>query len=119
MGEVTDYVGSLDGAERAAVARVIERARRLVPDAQEGRSYGMPALRHRGRPLVAVVATRSHLALYPFSSAVIDALSGELAAFSPSKGTIRFQPTTPLPDDLVDRIVLARRDEIDVSLARR
>jgi uncharacterized protein YdhG (YjbR/CyaY superfamily) len=119
MGEVADYVGSLDGAERAAVARVIERARRLVPDVQEGLSYGMPTLRHRGRPLVAVVARRSHLALYPFSSAVIDGLSRELAAFSPSRGTIRFRPATPLPDDLVDRIVLARRDEIDVSLAGR
>lgn len=119
MGDVADYVASLEGPERAAVARVIDRARRLVPDADEGLSYGMPALRHRGRPLVAVVARREHIALYPFSSAVIEALSGELTAFTPSKGTIRFRPDAPLPDDLVDRIVLARRDEIAVSLARR
>ena len=101
------------------MARVIDRAHELVPDAEEGRSYGMPALRHRGRPLVAVMVTRNHIALYPFSSAVIEALATELAAFSPSKGALRFQPGSPLPDDLVDRIVLARRDEIDVSLARR
>jgi len=118
MGDVADYVASLEGPERAAVARVIDRARRLVPDADEGLSYGLPALRHRGRPLVAVVARREHIALYPFSSAVIEALSGELTAFAPSKGTIRFGPDAPLPDDLIDRIVLARRDEIAVSLAR-
>jgi uncharacterized protein YdhG (YjbR/CyaY superfamily) len=119
MGDVADYVASLHGAEHDAVARVIDRAHELVPEAEEGRSYGMPALRFRGRPLVAVMATKSHLALYPFSPAVIDALAAQLTTFSPSKGTIRFQPQTPLPDDLVDRIVLARRDEIDVSLGRR
>lgn len=119
MGEVADYVASLDGAPRAAVARVLDRARELVPGAEEGHSYGMPALRHRGSPLVAVVATRSHIGLYPFSPAIIAAMSGDLAPFSPSKGAIRFQPEAPLPDELVDRIVLARRDEIDARRTRR
>ena len=119
MGDVAEYVAGLDGVERTAVARVVDRARELVPATEEGRSYGMPALRYRGRPLVAVQVTRSHVGLYPFSSAIIEALSTELAAFHPSKGAIRFQPEAPLPDDVLDRIVLARRDEIDAGPARR
>ena len=113
MGEVDDYLASLTGAEHDAVARVVGRARALVPDAEDGRSYGMPALRHRGSPLVAVVATKNHIGLYPFSPPVIAALAGELAAFDVSKGTVRFQPDAPLPDDVLDRLILARRDEID------
>lgn len=119
MGEVDDYVASLAGAERAAVARVLDRARELVPDAEEGHSYGMPALRHRGSPLISIVVTKSHIGLYPFSPAIIEAMSADLAPFSPSKGAIRFQPSAPLPDDVLDRIVLARRDEIDTSRTRR
>ncbi len=114
-----DYVASLAGAERDAVARVMDRARELVPDVEEGRSYGMPALRHRGRPLLAVVVTKSHIGLYPFSPPVIAAMAGALAAFDVSKGTIRFRPDAPLPDDALDRIVLARRDEIDTALSQR
>lgn len=119
MGDVSEYVASLAGPERAAVERVVERARRLVPDAEEGRSYGMPALRHRGSPLVAVVVTKTHIGLYPFSPPVIEALARDLAPFDCSKGAIRFRPDAPLPDDLLDRIVLARRDEIDLHRARR
>ena len=119
MGEVAEYVASLEGEQRTAVARVLDRARALVPDVEEGHSYGMPALRHRGSPLVAVTVTRSHIGLYPFSPAIIAAMSADLAPFAPSKGAIRFQPEAPLPDDLVDRIVLARRDEIDTRRTRR
>ena len=118
MGEVGDYVASLAGAERDAVTRVLDRAREMVPDAEEGRSYGMPALCHRGRPLLAVVVAKTHIGLYPFSSSVIAALSADLAGFSTSKGAIRFQPDVPLPDDVLDRLVLARRDEIDGKLGR-
>jgi uncharacterized protein YdhG (YjbR/CyaY superfamily) len=118
MGEVTDYVASLTGAQHYAVARVFDRARTLVPDAEEGRSYGMPALLHRGKALLAVVVRRSHIAVYPYSGSVVAGLAAELAAFSTSSGTIRFQVDAPLPDELVDAIVLARRDQIDGGTGR-
>jgi uncharacterized protein YdhG (YjbR/CyaY superfamily) len=119
MGEISDYVSTLDGAERAAVEHVIARARRLVPDADEGRSYGMPALRYRGSPLLSVQVTASHIGLYPFSPGVIESLTAELSTFDRSKGTIRFQPDRPLPDDVLDLLVLARRDEIDAKSERQ
>jgi uncharacterized protein YdhG (YjbR/CyaY superfamily) len=118
MGDVTDYIATLDGAERAAVEHVIARARHLVPDADEGRSYAMPALRYRGSPLLSVQATKTHIGLYPFSPAAIDSLAADLSAFDRSKGTVRFQPDHPLPDDVLDRLVLARRDEIDAKARR-
>ncbi|WP_425953566.1 iron chaperone [Xylanimonas sp. McL0601] len=113
MGDVSEYLSSIGGAEHDAVARVLERAPALVPDVEEGRSYGMPALRYRGSPLLSVMVTKNHLGLYPFSPAVLEALAGDLTAFRTTKGSVSFQPDAPLPDDVVDRIVLARRDEID------
>jgi len=113
VGDVEDYLATLSGAERDAVARVYERARALVPDVEEGRSYGMPALRYRGSPLVSAMVTRTHVGLYPFSPDVVAALAGDLDGFRTTKGSVSFQPDAPLPDDVVDRLVLARRDEID------
>ena len=113
MGEVTDYIRSLEGPARDAVAHVVERARELVPDAEEGMSYGMPALRYRGSPLISAVETKKHVGLYPFSPAVIDALAPELGGYHVTKGSVGFRAEAPLPDAVVDRMVLLRRDEID------
>ena len=113
MGEVTDYIGTLDGAGRDAVAHVIERARELVPDAEEGMSYGMPALRYRGSPLVSAIQTKKHVGVYPFSPQVVEAVAPELGGYEVTKGSVGFQAVAPLPDDVLDRMVLLRRDEID------
>jgi uncharacterized protein YdhG (YjbR/CyaY superfamily) len=113
MGEMTDYIAGLDEPDRSAMAEVHRAALTLVPDAVEGVSYGMPALRYRERPLLSVMQAKGHIGLYPFSPAVVAAVSDELGGYSFSKGTIRFTADHPLPDGLVDRIVALRRDEID------
>jgi uncharacterized protein YdhG (YjbR/CyaY superfamily) len=119
MGEVTDYIATLDGDRRAAVEHVVARARELVPAAEEGMSYGMPALRYRDSPLVSAVVTKNHVGLFPFSPEVVDVVAPDLAGFRRTKGSISFQPDTPVPDDVLDRIVLLRRDEIDAMRAKR
>lgn len=115
MGDVTDYLATIDGPERDAVAHVLDRARALVPGAEEGRSYGMPALRYRGSPLLSVMVTKHHLGLYPFSPAVLEGVADHLTGFRRTKGSVSFQPDAPLPDEVVDAIVAARVEEIDAS----
>lgn len=118
MGALSDYIDGLGPAEREVLERIRARAVELVPDAEEGQGYGMPALTYRGRPLLSVRATKTHLGYYPFSADVIDRLRGDLEGLDRSKGTIRFQPEHPLPDDLVTRLVVLRRDEIDAAANR-
>jgi uncharacterized protein YdhG (YjbR/CyaY superfamily) len=113
MGEVSDYIAGLDAPERDVMERIRARAVSLVPDAVEGVSYGMPALRYRDSPLLSIMKAKAHIGLYPYSPPVIEAVSSELDGYSWAKGTIRFTPEHPLPDSLVDRIILLRRDEID------
>ena len=48
MGEVSAYLSTLDGADRDALERVYAIAREVVPEAEEGTSYGMAALLYRG-----------------------------------------------------------------------
>jgi uncharacterized protein YdhG (YjbR/CyaY superfamily) len=118
MGEVSDYIAELDGADRDVIERIRARAVSLVPDAVEGVSYGMPALRYRDSPLLSVMSAKGHIGLYPFSPPVVSAVAGELEGYSLSKGTIRFTPEHPLPDSVVDRVILLRRDEIDTAKRR-
>jgi uncharacterized protein YdhG (YjbR/CyaY superfamily) len=113
MGVLGDYLGRLDEPVRSAVERIYARAGELVPDLEEGVSYGVPALIHQGRPLVGVQPSAKHLSLFPYSSQVVEAVAADLAGFSVSKGTIRFTPERPLSDAVLTRIIELRRDEID------
>ncbi len=115
MGVFTDLIASTDGATRAVLEEVLDRALDLVPEAVEDLSYGTPALRYRGSPLIGVKVSASHLSLYPFSPDVVAAVAPRLKAFSLSKGTIRFSGDQPLPTDVLDDIVELRRAEIDAA----
>ncbi len=115
MGEVTDYLETIEGADRAALARVVAIAREVVPDAVEGTSYAMPALLHRGKGLVATLRTARHLSLYPFSGTVIAQLGEELDGFETTTGSIHYSAEQPIPEDVLRRLVEARRAEIDAK----
>lgn len=113
VGTIGDYLAGLEPDQRAALQHVVDVARRVAPDAEEGTSYGMPALRLDGRPLLGITAAARHLSLFPFSPAVVEAVAPDLAGHSLSKGTIRFSAEQQLPDDVIERIVVLRRAELD------
>lgn len=113
MGAVQDQLDRYDGPDRAALERVYAIAREVVPSATEGTSYGMAALLHRGKGLIATVRAKKFLSLYPFSGQVLATLADELADFETTSGSVHYSADHPVPDDLLRRIVEARRDEID------
>ena len=113
MATMDEYLDGLPPDERDALERVRATVRAVVPDAEEGTSYGVPAYRHRGRPLLGFQATKTHLSLLPFSPASIDAVAARLDGFDRTKGSIRFTPGAPVPDDVVADLVRARVREIE------
>jgi len=113
MGTVDDYLTDLDPADRDAIAHVYDLAREIVPEAEQGKGYGMPALVYRGKPLISVMRAKNHIGVYPFSPAAVSAVASELPGSDVAKGTIRFQPDRPLPDDLVRTLLASRKAEIE------
>jgi uncharacterized protein YdhG (YjbR/CyaY superfamily) len=113
MGTVDDYLAELDPADRSVIGRVYELARELVPDAEQGKGYGMPALVYRGKPLISVMRAKKHIGVYPFSPDAVSAVARELPESDVAKGTIRFQPESPLSDEVVRTLVASRKAQID------
>ena len=107
-----DYLDDLPPAERAALERVRAVVGGLVPDAEEGTSYGVPAFIYAGRPMLGFSAAKKHLSIFPFSPAAIDAVRQRLDGFDLAKGTIRFAPDRPVPADVLADLVRAREHEI-------
>jgi uncharacterized protein YdhG (YjbR/CyaY superfamily) len=113
--DIDAILGALPPDKRDALQALRETIAAAAPEAEEGISYALPAFRYRGRPLVSYGAASKHCAFYVMSPAVLEAHEALLAGFDTSKGTIRFRPDTPLPDDLVHTLVRARIAEIDAA----
>ena len=116
MGSVDEYLSELEASDREVIERVYALARDEVPEAEQGRGYGMPALIYKGKPLISVMRAKKHIGLYPFSPDAVSAVAAEVEAVEATgldKGTIRFQPEHPLPEEVVRRLVRRRRDQID------
>jgi len=109
---VDDYFNSLDASTRAAFEHIRDLVMEIVPEAGQGTSYGMATLTYHQKPLLAFLAAKHHLSIFPFSSQVVDAVRDRLAAFELSRGTIRFTAATPLPDEVVRDIVRHRIQQI-------
>lgn len=117
MGVVSDYIASLDEPVRGVLAAIEARVHELVPEVDEKVSYGMPTLTYRGKGLISPQQTAKHLSLFPHSSDIVPQVQDDLPGFSLSKGAIRFSVEKPIPPDVLDRVILLRREEIDAQLA--
>lgn len=116
MGTIDDYLTDLAASDREAIDRVYAVARQEAPEAEQGKGYGMPALVYGGKPLLSVMRARKHIGIYPFSPDAVAAVAGSLEGHpgvSVDKGTIRFQPESPIPTGVLESLVRARLAQID------
>jgi len=106
--DVERFLAALPDDQRAALEKLRRSITAAVPRAEECMSYGLPAFRLDGKVLVCYGASANHCAFYPGSGTAVAAHAAELAGFSTSKGTIRFQPERPLPAALVRKLLKYR-----------
>lgn len=116
---VDEYLEAVPPGPRAALQHLRETIQVAAPHATETISYQMPAFRDGDRLLVSYAAFKDHCSLFPMSGGVIEAIGEELAPYASGKGTLRFDPDDPMPDELVRRIVAARLEENAARRTRR
>ncbi len=104
---VDEYLARVSDDKRVALQKLRKTIKAAAPRAEECISYQLPAYRLNGM-LVAFGATANHCAFYPMSASTVAAHKEELKDYDTSKGTIRFQPDSPLPASLVRKLVKAR-----------
>ena len=109
--EIDRYLGTLDEPKRATLAELRDTIVAVVPDAEQGISYGLPAFRLRGKTIAGFAAFKSHLSYLPHSGSVIPALARETEGFTKTKGSLHFPVDEPLPRTLVKQLLETRMAE--------
>ena len=106
--EIDAYLASLEEPKRSTLHQLRETILEVIPDAEEGISYQLPAFRIKGTVVAGFAAFKSHLSYLPHSGSVFQELKEEVAPYRTSSGALRFQVDTPLPKSLVEKLVRIR-----------
>ena len=105
--DVESYLAGVPAEPRAALEKLRQTIKSVVPGAVEVISYDIPTFKLDGRMLVSYAAFAEHCSFFPGAGPIAEH-EDALKAFSISKGTIRFTTDKPLPATLVKKLVKTR-----------
>ncbi len=103
-GTVEDYLADFSGDILDRLRQMRATIRATAPDAVESIAYGMPAYKLDGKPLVYFAGYAGHVGFYATPTGH-EAFAEELSGYQQGKGSVRFPHSSPLPLDLVRRVV--------------
>ncbi len=111
--EITEIISKLQPEQKKLLERLRQIIKTQAPEAIEVITYGTPGFKYKGKSFVSYGAAKQHCAFYVQSPKVMEGFEKELSSMDTSKGTIRFTPSEPLPEGLIQRIIRARMKEVE------
>lgn len=106
--EIDQYLADLEEPKRSTLQRLRQTILEVIPEAEEGISYQVPAFRLNGKVIAGFAAFKNHLSYLPHSGSVFPMLRDEVASYKTSTGALQFPVDSPLPKSLVESLVRVR-----------
>jgi uncharacterized protein YdhG (YjbR/CyaY superfamily) len=113
--EIDAYLEQLEEPKRSTLTQLRTDILATIPHAEQGISYGHPAFKIDGKVIAGFAAFKRHLSYLPHSGSVFPELAGELAGYAKSTGALRFDIDTPLPADLVNKLIDVRLRQVRLA----
>jgi len=111
--EIDDYLRGVEEPKRSTLQAPRRTILDVIPDAEQGISYGMPAFRSQGKTFAGFAAFKDHLSYLPHSGTVLAKLADDLTGYTMTKGSLHFPVDQPLPKAVVKRLIAVRLNEHD------
>ncbi|WP_353137507.1 DUF1801 domain-containing protein [Pseudopedobacter sp.] len=115
---IEQYIEGFDSEKKNILEKLLLIIRNVVPpETEETFSYQMPTFRYNGN-LIHFAAFKNHIGLYPGPDA-IQHFASELQTYKTSKGAIQIPLDKPLPQKLIESIVLYNVEKLRDKKAPR
>lgn len=112
--EIDDVLAGLEEPKRSTLASLRRMILEILPDAEQGISYRIPAFKIGGCAVAGFSAFKEHCSYFPFSGGVLGQLVDELAGYKKTKSSLHFPIDKPLPKSLLRKLIQLRLHEIGV-----
>jgi uncharacterized protein YdhG (YjbR/CyaY superfamily) len=111
---IDEYHQTFSGETLKRLQCIRELINKIAPEAQEVISYQIPAFKLGERAYsIYYCAFEKHLTIsHPWSEALLDKFKTELKDYKVSKSAIQLPLNKPLPMDLIQRILIFRKEEV-------
>lgn len=110
--EIDAYLADVAEPDRAALEALRRTILGIVPEAEQGLSYRVPAFRVDGKVIAGFAVFTKHLSYLPFSGSVLGALGAELDGYSMTKSALHFTADQPLPESLGRMLITVRLEQL-------
>ncbi|RYY46880.1 MAG: DUF1801 domain-containing protein [Chitinophagaceae bacterium] len=107
---VEGYINQFPEATQVVLQQIRNIILKAAPKAVESISYGMPAYKLRGKPLVYFGGYDHHIGFYATPNGH-DEFKKELSIYKQGKGSVQFPLTEKIPFSLIKKIVQFRVKE--------
>lgn len=118
MDPISDYIAQFPPEVQERLHRMRDLIREAAPDVAESISYGMPAYKTQGKPLVYFAGYAKHVGFYATPTGH-EAFADRLSGYKQGKGSVQFPLSEPLPEALIRDIVQFRvKENLQASKSR-
>ena len=103
--DIDRYLANLEEPKRATLEEMRRRILKVIPDAEQGLSYSVPAFKVQGQTIAGLAAFKSHLSYLPHSGSVLGAASEKTVGYTQTKSALHFPVDQPLPQELIRELI--------------
>jgi uncharacterized protein YdhG (YjbR/CyaY superfamily) len=108
--QIEAYINSFPTFTKEILLKIHHLIKQNVPHSEEDFSYGMPAYKTNGKPLVYFAAYKNHIGFYATPSGH-EAFKEKLSAYKQGKGSVQFPLNQVIPYSLIEEIIKYRVEE--------
>lgn len=114
---VDEYISTFPKDIQTLLQEVRKTIIKKAPEAVESISYGMPAYKTCGKPLVYFAGNKKHIGFYATPTGHTE-FSNELSNYKQGKGSVQFPIDHPIPYWLIEQIVTFRVKENEQKFSK-